>query len=487
MPDALAQQRSPEAESRFTDRQNVYYPQVRVTISVFFENFQDEPGKAKSFAVVPRSVTVHSNSYKEADTFSVEFDAKDLPISPDLIRGGSVEIYMFQQKGLGTDNTPQTIRTKDDPDTPEREGVEPTIVGLFDQIDMEFSDSGRSITIDGTDYTSLLISKNWIPKKQRNPNADASGNGAGRVPTGRKLDKVLQTLLSQVDSAGVMRISVEGDGLKASSLPKVGVSESKSNRKRGLPVKSGANYWDVMYNLAVKHGFIVFVRGLKIVLTTPQAYVAGRTKDRKMAWGRNLMSLRMGRRMGKVQTPVIEVRSYDDSTRKVVKARYPANKKQNPITGIGTKKNETKIVNIPSVRSKKQLAQIAETYYNLVSRSEQTVEIETMDLRDLEGTDLLELRAGDALSIGFDSFNSSSVLIEGQTLGQRTQTLTDLGYDPDVAAKISGAFDTVNVFKRPFRVKEVTFDWSHDGGLSIAAQLQNFINIGDVGSGKTKP
>ncbi len=252
-------------------------------------------------------------------------------------------------------------------------------------------------------------------------------------------------------------------------------------------MKSGANYWDVMYNLAVKYGFILFVRNLDLVLTTPQAYVAGRSKARKMAWGRNLLSLRVNRRIGKVQVPVIEVRSYDESSRKIIKARYPANKKQQPVTGLGTKRNETKIFTIPGIKSNKQCLQVAETVYNLISRSEQSIEIETFDLRDLEGTDLIELRAGDALSIGFDPFNSSSVLIEGQSQDQRTQTLVNLGYDEDVAAEISASFDAINLFKRPFRVKEASFEWSYDGGLHIAAQLQNFVNINDLGSGVTKP
>ncbi len=487
----LAQQRPPEEESRQHSRQNVFYPQARVTLSVVFENFGD-PDKPKNFPVQPRAITVYSNSYNEADTFSVEFDAQDLPVTPELIRAGSCEIFLFQTPGLGKDNLAQTLKAKDNPDTPIKEGLEPSIVGLFDEVSMEFSDAGRTITIDGTDYTALFLSKQWIPKKQRNPDAEASGNKAGRIPTGKRLDRTLKLLMGQVPSAKVMTLAIEGvkaDGspLTSADLPIVGSAESKANRKRGIPVKSGSNYWDVMYNLTVKHGFIIFVRGLKVVLTTPQAYVQGRTVARKMAWGRNLLGLRIGRRIGKVQTPIVEVHSYESKSRKPIKARYPANKKQFQVTGLGAKRDEIKIVNIPSVRDKGVLARIAEVYYNLTARSEQTVEIETMDLRDMEGTDLLEMRAGDSLTIGFDPFNQSSVLIEGQNEQQRVQTLLSLGYDEGVAQKISKTFDFLNLFKRPFRVREVTFEWSHDGGLSIAAQLQNFININDQGEGTTKP
>jgi hypothetical protein len=486
------QARAPKEESRQRVGQSVFYPQVRVTVSVVFENFGD-PKAPKSFPVLPRTVTVYSNSYKEADTFSVEFDSKDLPVSPELIRGGSVEIYFFQTPGLGRDNIAQVLKA-DDPATPEVEGLTPAIAGLFDEVGMEFSDSGRSLTIDGVDYTSLFIAKQWIPKKSttsEGTSVRASGNGTGRIPTGRPLDEVLLKLIREVDGAKATRLKVEGVDLNGNdisgNMPIVGSAEGKGNRKKGIPVKSGQNYWDVMYSLAVRYGFIIFVRGLDVILTTPQAYVANRSKARKMAWGRNLLSLRVSRRIGKVQVPVVEVRSYDDKRRKVIKARYPKSKKQVPVTGLGTKRDETRIFNVPNIKSEKQLARVAESVYNLTARSEQTVEIETMDLRDLEGTDLLELRAGDALSIGFDPFNQSSVLIEGQNDGQRQQTLVNLGYSPAVAREISQSFDAINLFKRPFRVKEATFEWSYDGGLSISAQLQNFVNIEDQGVGDTAP
>jgi hypothetical protein len=476
MPDNLSQQRPPQAETRQSNRQNVFYPQARVVLSVYFENFGD-PDKAHIIPVSARSIQVYSNSYKEADTWSVEFDAKDLPVMPEMVRSGACEIFLFQSQGIG--QLPEVVRAKDDPNTARIEGLEPTIVGLFDNMDIEMSNNGRTVSIDGTDYTALFASKDWDPKK--------SGNGRGRLPNGKKLDAILQTLMNQVDGAKNMTLKIEGKDANGNPLtmPTVGASETRTNKK-GIPVKLGDNYWDVMYSLAVRHGFILFVRNLEVVLTSPQTYHNERSKIRKMVWGRNLRALRVRRRMGKTTTPIIEVRSYDDTKRKVRKARYPKNKKQVPITGVGTKKDEVKIFNIPGIREEAQLARVAETVYNLKARSEQTVEMETMDLRDVEGTDMIELRSGDAVSIGFDSFNDQETILEGQSAQQRIRTLVSLGYDSQVAATIASSIDRVNVFKRPFRVREATLEWSHSDGLSIAAELQNFINIADQGTGDTK-
>jgi len=456
MAESLATSRAPDADSKFRARQNVFYPQARVFLSVVFENFGD-PESPKTFNVYPRAVKVYSNSYKEADTWSVEFDAQDFPTTPEMIRAGQAEIYLFQTRGVG--QLPEVLKGDDVGSGSTFQGLAPTIVGLFDEGELAYSSDGKVMTIDGTDFTSLFIAQQWLPKK--------------RVPTGVTLDKALQKLMDDVSGASAMTLTVEGD---VGSLPVVGKAEGKTN-KRGLPFRDAANYWDVMYKLAVRYGFIVFVRNLELVLTQPQALIAGKSQIRKMLWGRNLSSLRLSRRMAKEQVPVVEVRSYDDKARKIIKGRFPKNRKQVPVTGLGTKKNETRVYNIPGIRSKKQLESVAETTYNLIARAEQKVEIETMDLRDLEGQNLIELRAGDALSIGFDPFNSSTDLLEGQGEAQRVQTLRDLGYDAQIAAQIAAGFDRVNLFKRPFRVREATLDWSYDGGLVITAQLQNFVNI----------
>jgi hypothetical protein len=98
-----------------------------------------------------------------------------------------------------------------------------------------------------------------------------------------------------------------------------------------------------------------------------------------------------------------------------------------------------------------------------------------MDLRDLEGNDLIEISAGLPISIGLEPYTTD--LLEGQTEGQRFQTLANLGFDTDVAKTIATGFDTLNIFKKPFRLKEATLEFGKDDGLHITAVLQNFVNI----------
>ena len=455
---SLAQSYTPAAGASTTQRQ-YFYPECRVVLSVVFENFGD-PAAPVVFHVLPMSVSVCSNGYKEPDTWSVEFDAKDFPVTPELIRAGSVEIYMYQTRGLG--QTPELVRAKDAPATGSLKGLAPTVVGLFDQANLQFSDSGRVASITGQDYTSLFIAKGWDVKK--------SGNG-GRVPGGKTLDKVLQILIDQVDGAKAMSLKVETGDLP---LPVIGKWDGKAHKK-GRPVLAGKNYWDVMYELAIRYGFILFVRNLDIVLTTPRVYVEGRTQVKKMTWGRNLTSLRLSRKIGKEQVPIIEVRSYDSKARRTRKVRYPKNPKQKAVTGLGTIREEVRIHTVPGIRTDAHLLQVAETIYHLLGRAEQQVEFVTRDLVDVEGADMIELRNGDAIAIGLAP--NSSDLLEGQNESQRKRTLVDLGYDQQVAATIAKGFDQLSVFAHPFRVREATFEWSADGGLEISVRCQSFVNI----------
>lgn len=448
-------------------RPEVFYPQCLCDLGIVFENFGD-PKSPIGVPVIPKTASVFINSYKEADTFSVTFDAARLPVVPELIKAGSLSIYMFQTRGIGQ----QPERTVAGEDW--FGYVPPTIQGIFDEASMDFSEDGRWVSIDGKDYTSLFLAKQWgSPVKASKKKNIPRGMRNKRVPSGLPLDRVLQQIIDEVESAEVMTLRVEPDELLA-DMPIVGRAEGRCT-KRGLPVKDKDNYWDVMYDLAVRYGFILFVRGLDVVLTRPRNYLEGKSNVRKMAWGRNLTALRMKRKIGREQVPVIEVRSYDETRRQVLKGKYPKNPKAKPVTGLGTIHDEVRVYHVLGVRSVKTLEQIAENAYNLLARSEQSIEIETRDLTDLEGNDILDLAAGDAVSISLEPYTTD--LLEGKTVDQRYVALVELGYDRTVARTIASSFEKLDIFRRPFRLREANLEWTEGDGLDISITLQNYVNI----------
>jgi len=465
---SAAEREAPGASLASGPRPNVFYPQARCTLSVIFEEYEAPDaddftrGVPRTFDVIPKAMTIHSNSYKEADTWQLTFNANDLPVSPELIRTGAAQLYLFAARGIG--DRPKALRGDggDEPVEAGFLGVVPSMVGLFDEVETAFGEDGRWVTITGQDYTSLFIAKQWKPKR--------------RLPAGQRLDRIVALLKDEVESARAMRLVIDPPEL-AGKMPIVGAEAGRTNKK-GESVPDTNTYWDAIYKLCIRHGFIVFVRNLELVITTPQAFMGARPSPRLMTWGRNLLTLKMKRRMAKETVPVIECRSYDESTRTVVRGRYPETGKgaKKAVTGLGTRKEETRLYTIWGIRSAKRLAEIAETTYNLVARAEQSIVLTTRDLVDSEGKDLLGVRTGDALAIAFDE-RFGAGMMESLSWEQRVEALVALGYDRAVAVEVALGFEDVNLFRRPFRVKSSTLEWTSEGGLEVQVELQNFVNI----------
>lgn len=83
----------------------LYYPAARAILQVVFDGFGDSAADSDRFVipVLPKALTVHRNSYRQADSWELTFEANDLPIDPQQVRSGAAEIYLFQMPGLAGD------------------------------------------------------------------------------------------------------------------------------------------------------------------------------------------------------------------------------------------------------------------------------------------------------------------------------------------------------------------------------------------------
>lgn len=429
-----------------------YYPVARADISIVLETY-GEPGPVLRFAVVPRAVTINRNSYKEADTWSLEFEAEALPFSPETIRSGAVEIRLFQAPSNFADLTPtlpteeQTLLTS----------YEPSIIGLFDDYGIELSDAGRIVRISGTDYTALLTAKPWPQNK--------------RIPTGQRLDLTIEKLVRDVSGTENMRVVVQVDG----NVPVTGAASNPTSAKR-IPVGDADNYWDVIYKIAITHGYIVFVRGLDVVIASPKVYIAGKTVHRNLVWGQNILRLNITRKLGKQRSPAIVLRSYDPIKRKIIEGRYPTS----ALTNKKTKSQNYEEVQTSFLReitSQEILQRAAEARYNLLSRSELELQIVTKNLTDGVGLDLLDLSSGDAVYVLFDGM--SDHILETMPRGRIVSYLTEppRSFPLKVAEDVADTVMRANTLNKPFRVKECTLDYSVSDGITVTLQLHNFVNV----------
>jgi hypothetical protein len=459
-----AEQSSRRAEGR------AYYPQALVGLTVMVDDLQPLPAAYPRYygalkrlqntvlvAAKPTAVRICRNSYQAPDSFSVEFDARVLPLSPKQVRTCAVEIYLWSAPYLGAP-VPQ--------DASGNILLEPVIVGLVDDVTARYEGEGHVVTVDGQDYTALFSEREW-PRR--------------RAPAGKRLDIQLEELIRE-GPGGVMRLRVEPETLRG-SLPVVGAAAARTNKK-GKPVKEKSSWWDVMYRMAQQEGFILFVEGFDVVLAEPRTlhqHRAGilpgsqpRRPVYRFAWGRNLSRLEIQRHLGKERTPVIEVRSYDPATRKTLSARYPE-RGEKATVGIGTEREQIHVCPLHGVRTLASLRRAARTRYELIAKGEQTLSWSTDDCTDAVGADVLQLCSGDAASLDFDLFNREEIL--RLTPATRARRLEQAGFPADVARYVADNFDVVDQLKGPFRVKEVTIDYSAANGLTIDVEAQEYVKV----------
>lgn len=505
----------------------IFYPGCRAILQVDLESFGNDDGiDTIKVPILPKRATVHRNSYRIADSYELTFEAGDLPFDPRIIRAGSAEIYLFQSPNLATQ--PKSLSRADpladldagatNPRSPTqtlgfdvgtipasqfKKTYTPVIAGLFDEADLELSDDGKWVTISGQDYTAFLASIQWKP--------DANGV-ARRIPTGKRVDLIVQDLLEEADPLGKLSVRVD-DGLTTDKLPIVTAAQT-SGSKRGIPIEQNTSYWDVIYKLVLRCGLIAFVEALDVVIADPKQRALAHAKTpKRLAWGKNLEHLRLERKLGKVQSPTILVQSYDPITKQPISIEYPDGtlSEQRPLKPTGAthkgqhttekfkakaqtrgkqvttlrKRDEYEIIPAGDITDRALLLQMAKTAYFLRGRGERKVVAKTRDLKDagMPESDMLNLVAGDAVLIYFDEFDHELMTDPQTTTEAKVQQLVLRGFNRAVAELVAKRYTSLIALDRPFQVKEATYDFDADSGIDIELEIQDFMVIDGLRDG----
>lgn len=478
----------------------IFYPDCRINLSVVFDGFGGPDTPVVISDILPYSANVHVNSYKQADTWEVTFDAKRFPFSPELIRSAAVEVYLFDKKSMTNPlhwhDLPGSVRADPILLPAQYTSDNLLVTGLVDQATLTEDDDGGKVSFTGRDYTALLIDRQWDPT--------ASGHG-GRVPDG-DLPDVVQKLVDEATNKDISGRTLtvkffddESDAPSVHSVSKSVTSKtvhipktttSRSRKPRGISVKPDSTYWDVIYKLCLNYGFIVFVKGFEVWITKPHVLQALAGTNFRVAHGRNLKSLEVERKMSKEAVPQIRITSWDSKLKRTIEGRFPLdgdieNQKKGKdkkgkgggfLTGVGTRREEFKTFSVPDVNSVTQLVQIARSTYYTLARGEGIVRFETPFLQDLDSKDLLRMKSGDSVQITWDAFNSEVMANPSVTRQQKIATLLALGYSTEVAALVADQYVRLDYFRQPFYVKDVNYTWDKQSGCKISCEAMNFIN-----------
>ena len=491
----------------------LFYPNCRAIMKIIFDGFgdtaQDTPPEI--IPALPVSASIDVNSYKQADTWELTFNINDFPLDPALLRSAFVEIFLFQTSKLITGADPRVIdqQFNDIDDISQlkprtiigRQAQEalmtgahdrftnsqkPQIAGQVDEVTMDLS-SEKTFSMTGQDFTAFLIGRTW-PFSQRITKA-TKGNQkkkfiGRRIPTGQRLDILIRKLIQEVDTAGNMELVVEE--IEPENLPIVGSREVACHR-RGIPVKQGANYWDIIYKIATRYGFIVYVRGVDVVLSRPKLL-----RDRfsphikQLAWGKNVETLRLTRNLGKEKIPRIIMRGYDEKTRELISVEFPERAQPAPVGTLGVEEDEYQIFTVHGISDRNSLQRTAENLFELLGRGERQMVVTTRDLRDLRENNMLDLQVGDPVEIEFSDFNRELVANPDVSEGEKFQHLVARGYNARVARVIARNYDKLLLEKRPMRVRSIRYDYDVSDGIGIEMELIDYVVLDGMRTAENK-
>ncbi len=464
----------------------------------------DGLGEADSEALIlddiqPTEAVVHLNGYNQADTFEMSFHGARLPISPEVIRAIGVDIYMFNaDKLLSKEEARQQLN-----DTTR------VMHGLVDDPSMTFDTQGKIFRVSGRDYTALMLDRPYPPLQSISTGRDlavtvqdiideATGFVAvGPLNQGRvRGDQLKVVYADDVDELLGLQVDTVGEGIikkksnNADELKKMRAAAKKANAKTAkkprtdtgrskvtsvrMPVPSGRNYWDVVSELCLSYGRLVYVDGNNVVIRRPQS-MSEETADRtlRFAYGRNLASLAISRHIGREAAPQIVASFYDEKARKFVEVKWPTDDKKLVMTTGSNTINFRRIALPPGIRDQGQAEQICEAAYHTYGRSESSVKFSTKALRDLRSMNVLRLKAGDPISVGWDAFDKQDV--RDKSVNEREQLLLDLGYRREVAQIVAANYDKLDQLRRPMYTKEATLTWSKVDGISVDVDAINYV------------
>jgi hypothetical protein len=461
---------------------STFYPQMVMVLSVLWEDYKrGSASKSQAgnytIALVPESVSVKINDYRTADTFNCELDYKNFPFDPRSIRSIQVTVHVEDAR-----------RILDWPDAVQPKPETTIFAGFADETTIDLDEDNRKVSFSGRDLTSILIDTRW----------DGTLVDVQNVT----LDVVIKRILGKLDATKGLKVSFRIRG-KMPTLaqipggygdPAAGPDGELRNKRSARPNES---YWDVIQDLITRAGLIGYIEIDTLVITDPNA-LYDRKDAKQFIYGRNLTSLQMKRKIGRVKDINLKLTSMNPRlaepviTCHIPRDATPAFKKRmkvpdgdimiERIRPDGTKEEKPEpapflAFNIPRAPSRQRLIEIGENIFEEMSRQQIEGQIKTGEMmgRNLQGVefDLTKMRIGTPIDIKIDNSDLVGMReIDSET--EREHYLRERGYTAEVAKYFAKTFTG---FGSPFYTKGVEMAMGADDGFSLTIEYVNFIEL----------
>lgn len=439
-----------------------FRPRCRAMLEVVFDGRGALNSNAYHLEVDPRDANVGLNGFYEADTFSMTFDARILPFDPDQIAYCAIRIYMWDASDLVEIEW----------------AVEENLMisGLVDDIETMMFGDDNHVKFTGRDYTAVLADAQWDPRDKVKSGGQA------------RLDKVVQEIADAAAPDGTRaRFEVLWRGVE--DPPIVGGLQ-RSTKRKGLWVKPGKSYWDVIWDLCLQHAYVPHIVGAQIIISEPITQTAQTLKEiPRLVYGQHLTKLQIKRKFHREIVPQIIIIAWDPVTEQKIEVKYP--EKRNIVVGatgskdalgipLTVKKDEQMYFPAPAgIIDRDALIRYARMRFYQIGRGETVYSMGTRHLfveassPGIEDRNLLQLRPGNAIGVRFDPFNTDAQF-RAMEIGQRVERILSLGYSHEVADFVANNVDRLELFKQDYYYNRGDVSFSLEDGIDIDIEAVNF-------------
>lgn len=419
---------------------------------------------------VPRRATLELPGVRQAWKFSLEFDFRDLPIDPKLVRACGVEVHLgtvpagewaqgqLLTRHAQTGQLLSQIRTRTSASAGGRVVQLPntdTLVmfGTADAWSVQHGEAGSTVTIDGRDLRGVLLDLKFPMAKLAEIDAGASVVGVvSQLLEHARLDYDVKIAVFTNEAEWEPRGGVPSPG-KLGVLNPSRVSAGGKARTTPSGGQDRVSYWDLITRYCYLVGAIPYfydhalwirpARNVFDLIRDPTyappfrqpRFDQGRSEPRRvrrLVYGRDISELSYERKFAGVTVPTIEVASIDESKRgrgKLVKVQWPAAGSK---AGGMKAEGEVLRVNVGGLRDTDRMLAIAQDIYEEIGKGEMGGSASTSNLSSFGGDnadpDMLTLRPTDGIEL----------LVDGRALSSRSPLVSELtqheqrGFDEEV-------------------------------------------------------
>lgn len=464
--------------------------------------------------IVPISLTVERNALRTADTATVTINHSDAPFDPRLIRACAIEVVFgvidpgqYERGQNGTTRSDGSRLSLPERGTRSRRAPNTTrFVGVVDNWQVSYDgEDGDKIELTCRDLSALLFD-------------EPLGQGQG-IDLTLPLDEAVRAFLDRYPSLRGTRVVWAGTG----DPPTLGnATPSRVTATRGgaqRQVRTGdqrMTCWDHIVETCARAGLVPIFVDYELRIINPRTFYASSGRARRMVYGRNLGHLEFTRKIGGVQVPTIEVRSYDPTIGRTRWARYPSPPGQIAagVIGVSDPPVAPSRPNVPlvsghnpteriatylvaSISDPNVLRGIARSTFEQIGRQEIEGNFETDSVYTVDAVgddaDLLSIDSGDPVELLVTRSRGDGGVAEGLTAAEiaslsraaRVDYLRRLGWSQRVAERFA-VLQESTAFQTVFRVQNVRLSFSVTEGYKVAVDFVNYVTAREDQTAETE-